>query len=531
MRPTAFLLRPTLLIVAVAIVTSAYVIASAVIRPAMYSDSAWGFAGWDTRSRTTAFNHASGLDSSNIAREAEGFQTMWSPGQHVLPGLVEELGVTLGAGIVAVSAVFSVLGLAGWCALYRSLGFPLRTATVALALIACSRFFNLPFSTYNGGEVLQFGVAPWFLLLIWTLRDLRWFAVPPLIAGAAILVFMKLTGIVVAGAAVGAAMVSHDQALSRWRDTVRKLVVGGVTIGLMGAIFYIAWYGRGATAATLVGVPHPHGLFFYVALTISSTWSAALSLGDLASYIFLNPGRPILRSVESIFYIFLPFSVAAFVFVYLALRKDHGEYLRFAFLFAAAMVVFLTLNLLAGMSITFDERHLRVVSLLLLVGGVHAVLESRSRILQGVFAAIAAISMVYGLSSFVKRMHHNLHEPLGIRGVRVDNATQQLLDFIRKLDVGGPDARRTLIFMPSPELVLEVKNARSWSNHADFESIADLRKQVRRGRVDRLYVIVQRRLVENGKADVILRSFVDYPIDGWAQVPLGDFVCFYQVDS
>ncbi|WP_170303170.1 hypothetical protein [Reyranella soli] len=516
---------------AIAIVTSAYIVASAAIRPAMYSDSGWGFAAWDTRSRTSAFNHAAGLDSSDIAREAEGFMTMWSPGQHVLPGLIEEAGVSLGAALVAVSAVFSILGLAGWFSLYRSFGFPLRTAMVALAIIACSRFFNLPFSTYNGGEVLQFGVAPWFLLLVWALRDLRWFAVPPLIAGAAVLVFMKLTGIVIAGAAVGFAMVSHDRPWRHWRDTARKLLVGGVTVGLMGVLFYVAWYRRGATAATIVGVPHPHGLLFYVALTLSSTWSAALSLGDLANYIFLNPARPILRSVETIFYVFLPFSLATFGFIYLSLRKDHGEYLRFAFLFAATMVVFLTLNLSAGMSITLDERHLRIASLLLLVGGVHAVLECRSRILQGVFAAIAALSMVYGLSSFVQRMQHNLQDPLGARGVRVANATPQLLDFIRKIDVSGPDARRTLIFMPSPELILEVKNARSWSNHADFESIDDLRKQIRRGRVDRLYVIVQRKLLDNGKADAILRSFVDYPIDGWTRIPLGDFVCFYQVSS
>lgn len=59
----------------------------------------------------------------------------------------------------------------------------------------------------------------------------------------------------------------------------------------------------------------------------------------------------------------------------------------------------------------------------------------------------------------------------------------------------------------------------------------DLRKQVRHGRVDRLYVIVQRKLVDNGKADEILRSFVDYPIEGWVKFPLGDFVCFYQVSS
>jgi hypothetical protein len=525
------LLRPAFLATAIAIVTLGYVVASAAIRPAMYSDSAWGFVGWDTRSRTPAFNHAAGLDPSDISREAEGFVTMWSPGQHVLPGLLEEAGISLGAALVAVSAIFSVLGLAGWFALYRSLGFPLRTAMVALAIVACSRFFNLPFSTYNGGEVLQFGVAPWFLLLVWVLRDLRWFAMLPLIAGAAVLVFMKLSGIIVAGAAIGAAMVSHDHPLGQWRNTVRKLLVGGATLGVMGAIFYIAWYSRGATAASIVGVPHPHGLLFYTALTVSSIGSAALSIGDLASYVFLNPSRPVLQSIDPIVYVLLPLSLATFGFIYFSLRSEHGEYVRFAFLFAAAMAAFLTANLLMGMSITFDERHLRIPSLLLLVGGVHAVLQSQSRIVQAVFATVAALSMIYGVSSFVQRMDYNLHEPLGARGVRVRIATQQLLDFVHKTDVSGRDAGQTLIFMPSPDLALEVRNARSWSNHADFQSIAELRNQIWRGRVERLYVIVQQKLVDNGKADAILRSFVDYPLEGWVKVPLGDFVCFYQVSS
>jgi hypothetical protein len=144
---------------------------------------------------------------------------------------------------------------------------------------------------------------------------------------------------------------------------------------------------------------------------------------------------------------------------------------------------------------------------------------------------VAGLSIAYGLASFAKRMEYNLHEPLGIRGFRLANVTQPLVDFIRKIDVAGPDARRTLIFMPSPELALEVRNVRTWSNHADFEPIEVLRKEIRRGKVDRLYVIVQKRLVASGKADAILRSFADYPIEGWTEVPLGEFVCFFQVRS
>ncbi len=514
----------------VSIITSAYIVAGVVIRPSVYSDIGWGLLAWDTRGRTSAFNYAAGLDSSDISREVEGFMTMWAPGQHVLPGLLEQAGMSLGLAFAMVSAIFAVLGLAGWLFLYRALGFPLRTVMIALIIVTCSRFLNLTFSTFTGGEVLMFGVAPWFLLMVWTLRDLRWIAIPPLLAGASVLVFMKLTGLVVSAAAIGAAAACHDEAWKQ-RKTVGKLLVGGLTIGLIGAIFYVVWYRRGATAASIGGEPHPEDLMLYAAFAVSSVWSASLSLVEFGSYVFLNPNRPILLSSHLIFYALLPPALATFVFTYFRLRTRHGEYLRFAFLFAAAIAACLVLILATGGSISFEERHLRIPSLLLLVGIVHAFIESQSRLLRLVFAAVAGLSMVYGLASFTKRMDHNLHDPLGIRGFRLANTTEPVVDFIHKIDVAGPEAQRTLIFMPSPELALEVRNVRTWSNHADFESIEDLRGQVRRGRIDRLYVIVQKRLVANGKADAILRSFADYPIEGWTEVPLGEYVCFFQVRS
>jgi len=149
--------------------------------------------------------------------------------------------------------------------------------------------------------------------------------------------------------------------------------------------------------------------------------------------------------------------------------------------------------------------------------------------LRGSFVAIAGLACLYGVTSFVTRTMANAHYPMGDRGFRQMSASAEAVAFIRTIDLAGPEAKKTLIFLPSPEIALEVRNARSWSNQADFESLERLKAQVYRGRVDRLYVFVQKRLLDNGKADAILRSFVDYPIDGWTMVPLGDLVCFYQV--
>lgn len=520
--------RPTLCLALVVVLTVGYTAAGAIVRPNMYSDSGWGFLGWYTQDRASAFNYSLGPDPLDISREVEAFMSTWTPGQHLLPGLVEKLDTSLGLAIIVVVAVFSVLGLFGWFALYQGFGFPLRTTALALAIIACNRFFNLSFTNYSGGEVLLFGVAPWFTLMTWRLRELRWMAVLPLVAGAAVLVFAKLTGIVISAAIVGAATICGDRAWRTW-DTLRKLVAAGVTVVLMGAIFYFAWYMRGMTAVSMTAPVHPDGLLFYVAFGLSCLWSASLSLLDLANYLFLNPGRQIFQSIDVVAYAYLPLAIATFAITWVRLRHSHGEYLRFAFSASAAIVAFFLLFWMTGKSANLDERHFRIPSLLLFIGVVHAFTSSRSRLLQLGFAGGAGLACLYGVTSFVTRTEVNYRYPMGDRGFRQLNASAEAIAFIRKIDLAGPDAKKTLIFLPSPEIALEVRNARSWANQADFESLGDLKARAYRGRIDRLYVFVQKKLLGNGKADAILRSFVDYPIDGWTMVPLGDMVCFYQV--
>ncbi len=519
---------PSLCIGLIALLLVVYTVAGAIVRPAMFSDSGWGLLGWYTQARASAFNLSVGPDPADIAREVERFMSTWTPGQHLLPGLVERLGPSLGVAIILVTSFFSLLGLVGFYHLYRAFGFPLETVAVTLLVIACNRFFNLAFTIYNGGEVLLFGVTPWFVLRAWRLRDFRWTSVPALVAGIAVLVFMKLSGIIFGAAVVGAAAVCGDRAWAR-PDTIRKILVAAATVVLTGAIFYVAWYTQGVTAANIVAEsPHPDGPIFYVALAVGSTWSASLSLLDLASWLLMHPSRPVLESVAAPAYLFLPLAIATFAFTWRRLARSHGEYLRFAFLIAAAVAGFLVLMWLSGRSVGLEERHFRGPSLILFVGVVHAFIGTRSRLLQATFAAVAGLACLYGVASFAQRLQANTHYAMGERGVR-QMVPPEVVAFVRTIDRPGPEAGRTLIFMPSPEIALEVRHVRFWSNHADFQPIEELRREVWGGHVDRLYVIMQRKLVGEGKADVILRSFVDYPRDGWKEVPLGDFVCFYQV--
>ena len=156
--------------VAIAVgVTLVYSVLGAIVRPAMYSDSGWGFLGWYL-GQGLPFNTVPFIDRADLSRDIPGFASWWTPGQHLLPGLLERAGLELGLAMILLTGLFSLLGLGGWYALYRSFGFPATTSAIAIAAIALTRHVALPFGIYTGGEVLLFGTAPWFLLAVWRLR-------------------------------------------------------------------------------------------------------------------------------------------------------------------------------------------------------------------------------------------------------------------------------------------------------------------------------------------------------------------------
>jgi hypothetical protein len=508
---------------AIGLATLAFAVVGTVSRPALYSDSAWGLLGWDAV-RGWAFNHPVVPDAANISRDIVGFMTAWTPGQHVFPGALETLGLDLGLSCVLVATAFSIAGLVGWHALYRAFGFPPRTVVVALAVMVFSRFFNLPFTIYNGGEVLMFGVAPWFTLLVWRMRALPWRGVPALLAGSFVVFLAKLSGIVFAAAAVGAAALCGDQPW-RQRDTARRIVVAALVIGVVGVTFYLAWFAHGWTAASGSPGAHTPSLAVSLAVAVSALWTASLSLGDLVAFLLLNPGRPVLTSIAEIYFALLPATLALLGWVTWSLRETHGEYLRFVGLLVVAMGAVVVATMVRG-SVSLDERHFRILALLALVGIVHIVLGTPRRGLRLLFGVLVVGAGIYAVTSFIARAEANHHRPLGIRGLRHIIASAPVLDYIRAIDRVGPNGDIPLILVTSPDIGLEVRHSRVLSNHADFQSIPELRRQVYRGRVPRLYVLVQKALVANGKADVILQSFVDYRSDEWSSLPLGDFVAF-----
>jgi hypothetical protein len=248
------------------------------------------------------------------------------------------------------------------------------------------------------------------------------------------------------------------------------------------------------------------------------------------NFILLHPSRAIFGSQLAVGYLLALPAAVTFYVMWRQLRGNHRDYLVFVGLTTLAYGAVFLLLWARGATIGQEERYFRPVSLLLLVGAVQAFLIVPSRLLRLAGVMMALVGMLYGLAAHARHVVVNLGHPLGVRDFRHSTANDAVVKFIRTIDVPAPDRSSTLIFVPSPEIGLEVRNVRVMANHADFWAIEDMRNLKFRGRVPRLYIIVQQRLVGEGKAKAMMEQFVDYKPSEWKEKPLDGFVCFYVVD-
>ena len=508
--------------------TLVFAAASAIVRPATYSDIAIGFRVWDSMRQGAGFNQMLNVDPADIGRDLSYFKAAWSPGQYLLPGALETLGLDLGLAITVVVTLASLAGLWGWYLLYRAFGFSPRIAAVALLIVVFGRHFALPFGAYNGGEVLLFGGLPWGFLVVWRWRDLPWRSIPALLAATAGMVFLKLSGIAPMAAAILAVVPSGDHPLFG-RETVRKAAVAGVTIVVAALLLHWGWTSRGWTAVETTASQSPAEIGASLALVVSSTWTAIFGFGSLLQFIFFFPGRALLSSPALINVALLVPAIATLAFMVVRLRRGYPAYLRFSLIVTALVTGFLFLLLVRGSAIGTEERHFRPAALLLTVGMVEAFLGVRSMVVRGLFAGLAGLSVLYGAGSWAHHLRTNLHDTLGLRGVRLHTVPVSMRDFLRAVDRRDADGDRPLVLVPSPETALEIRNARILTTDADFQTAQALAAEVRRGRVRRLYVVLPLALERNGKAEIILTSFADYRPDDWKRIVLGDSVVYASV--
>ena len=82
--------------------------------------------------------------------------------------------------------------------------------------------------------------------------------------------------------------------------------------------------------------------------------------------------------------------------------------------------------------------------------------------------------------------------------------------------------------IPSPEAAIGLPHFRVIAIHLDFTPRKIIASYKWAGRAEKIFVIVQDRMVGNGKAEALLKSFVDYGFDKWGAVEIDGMIVYEQ---
>jgi hypothetical protein len=512
------------------------------IPPSMYSDSGWGFLAW----RGTLLGHFNCLllpDPANISTDLPTFYTAQSPGQYLLPGIISLAGVKLGVAITLTSTLSLLLCLVGWAKIFQKYLPNSKSVILAVVAVGAFRYSTLPFGIYNGGDVLLQAATPWIVLGTFEVPYL-----PParagLLSGALVFIafLIKQTGLIV----VGVGLIAGGIVALRRSRGIRSGVLGGAIAALVvvGAIheFFIS---RGWSPIPMGWAPSQASNWSFpvtaIFVSVVEPLVAGISWTDLLAWIFLHPGRELMEENWSIMVcLMLPSAliVASLLLLWQPQTEKVSDLRTFVFWFYGVTFAVFVLLHVHGAHLGYNERHFRSAGTLLFVGALIGSMGPRvPSWMKYSFIALIAFMAVYGIASFSFRAYTAAD---GHALDRTSWTNQPLFDqsAIRYLqDEYLHEGRKALFVVPSPDIAVtmplgaRVLEPETGGNPApiDYLREAEIAGMRFRGRVPgHIFVLLPNRIVDSGKGETLLRTFVDYDPNGWQRKLFSSSIVFIQ---
>ena len=503
-------------------------IVSLIVPPSMYSDSGWGLLAWRSLLQGAPFNVVLSPDPDDIARDRADFLTWWSPGQYLVPGVLNLSGMSLGSALSLTVGLSLLVCLLGWIRFARFFELSPIVALLAVLFISTFRYTTLPFGIYTGGEILLQAATPWIFLYAYRIPTLS--AYRAAAAAALILLigfFVKLTGLIVV---ISALTASGLLTLISSRRITPGLVGGAVgASSAMVSLFFI-WFSQGLTPASTF--PNAFHLS-HVVLALSAPWTAGFSWMDLLAWLFRHPARSLFDDGSTLIWFLPAIAIPVAALIVLSGKTDNSlQRLKlFTICVCATYTAFMLVLYFRGASVGTPDRHFRSVGTLVLVCALAVIFDPRTRkVSRYLFLAFCGFMSLYGLGSFA---HRALSLANGDHLDKYSRTSQPLvaqaaLDYTRAayMREGGD----SLFVLPSPDIAVAFpKGARIMSTHLDFQSEQEIAAMKYKGAVlGRLYVIMPSSIAAAEKGRIFLKAFSNYDFDGWETKIFGPTTVFFQ---
>lgn len=454
----------------------------------------------------SGFNILVKPDQADISKNTAVFLTWWSPGQYVTPWFFKSVfRMNTGHAVAITITLCQLLGLFGFYYFFKKIGFSSLVASLSIAFIVCQQAFMMPYIFYNGGEILLFAFAGWFLYGCTAFQKVGWQLCLFVILAGWTGFFCKSSVMWIYGAGLFYLWLR----LSLPQRTFVNHIKNGLWIGVPAVIslaaIYVFFLSKGQNPASASG-----SLKFTLqtfAFPLASPLLSGFSADDLAHGFLFHSGIPIFSEGTAIIVIAL-LALISLGIIYCTIRFiPNHNYKLLMLVFYGVSLLFFSYAYSKQMAISYEARHYRVIGIIAIPGIIYLVSQLKIGYRVG-FGLIWIVLAYSGLHYMVKGYGYNKKTSAhGITGIAQPAIDQPALDHILALDQQQSNA---ILAFTGNDIGLEIQHNRiiTLEQISDYDHI-NIEDYEYDGHAGPLYILLPANYGEK-KADIILKFFPDY---------------------
>ncbi len=506
-------------------------ILSLFIRPQVSYDPAYGFAALRSMLDGGSFNYITTPNPGNIANDIETFLTWWSPGQYLVPGLFVRLGASYGVAASLTTLIATIVGVLGWAQIARRFDISCFALFLFILGLVTFNYSTGPFHRYTGGEVIVFAVLPWCLTALqWAVQERPAVSFATSVLVATVLFFAKLSGLVAFVANVAGISLYLVLRLRRPTSSLLAMWAGSAVAGLFCLIF---WLSRGHTPVGNSAYAFTWPVIWY---PISAAAFSGFSMQDLLGWRFLHASAPILSGNIASSYVLGPLGLLLIGWVWLQLRNTRNRSLVSLLLLIIAFytATIAALYFRAGpatASLPFEARYSRYAGILFFLLLLVAIDQWRGLLARIIAMLIVGFFGAYGLSSYAKAAREIMRDRQydQASGISMSSVSPVVLAYLRS-ELAEHRWHNAVAVVPAPWAAMGLPNFRIILGfyYMDNTSLEQIARKRWSGRSEKIFVIVNEKMRAKGKAEAVLRTFVDYDFDKWSEIDMGGMIVYSQ---
>jgi len=499
------------------------------IRPQVSYDPAYGFAALRSMLDGGSFNYITTPNPGNIANDIETFLTWWSPGQYLVPGLFVWLGTSYGMAASLTTLIATIVGVLGWAQIARRFDVSCFTLFLFIFGLVTFNYSTGPFHRYTGGEVIVFAALPWCLsALQWAVQERPAVSFATSVLVATVLFLAKLSGLVVFVANIAAISLHLVLRLRRLTSSLLAMWAGSAVAGLFCLIF---WLSRGQTPVSQSGYAFTWPVIWY---PISAAAFSGFSMQDLLGWRFLHASAPTLSGTVASSYVLGPLGLLLIGWVWLQLRNTrHRSLVNLLLLiivfYTATIAALYFRTAAATTTLPFEARYSRYAGILFFLLLLVAIDQWRGLLARIIAILIVGFFAAYGLSSYAKAAREIM------RGRQYDQASGTSMTFVSPVvlaylrsELAEHRWHNVVAVVPVPWAAMGLPHFRIilGFNDMDNSSLEQIARHRWAGRSEKIFVIMNEKMRANGKAEAVLRTFVDYDFDNWSEIHMDGMIVY-----